>query len=114
MVQGIVPCAPSPSASASAGLAQQAAHTEHQDRQVDEGLKRDGCAVDAVAQPPKPFQPAEGALDDVALPLQRGVLAVQLACRLLSGNASSDRNEGSEPALLDKAAKAQAVVPLVG
>jgi hypothetical protein len=106
--------APSSSGSAGLGRAHEASHTEDQDREVDEGLKRGGRAIDAVAEPAEAFELAEGALDNRALSLQRGLLGIQLTSGLFRRDAPPGRDAGSKPALLDKAAEAQAVVALVG
>ena len=96
------------------GRAYEASHAEDQDRQVDEGLKRGGRAVDPVAQPAEALEPAEGALDHVALPLERGILSVQLTGRLLGRDAAPCRDERPKPLIVDKLPEAQAVVALVG
>jgi hypothetical protein len=45
------------------GRSHEASHTEDQDREVDEGLKRGGRPVHSVAQPAEALEPAERALD---------------------------------------------------
>jgi hypothetical protein len=77
-------------------------------------VKRRGSAVHPETQPAEAFEPADGALDDVALPLQHGVLGVQLADGLLAWDAPPSRNERPEAMIVDKLPEAEAVVPLIG
>jgi hypothetical protein len=89
-------------------------HTEHQDRQVDEGLERGGRAIHSVTEPAEAFAPAGGALNDIALSSQRAVLGIQLAGHLLGWDAGPSWDQWSKTSLPHEAAKAQAVVALVG
>ena len=77
-------------------------------------MERFSRAVDAVAQPTEALEPAEGALDDVALSLQRGVLGIQLTGSLLRRDAPPRRDERPEALIVDELPEAQAVVALVG
>ena len=99
---------------ASAERALHAAHTQDQDGEVDEDLKRGGCAVHSVPEPAEAFQPSDGSLDDEALPLERGVLGIELADGLLSRDAAPGGNHRPEPMIVSKLPEAQTVVALVG
>lgn len=55
-----------------------------------------------------------GALDDVARPLERSVLGIQLTGRLLGRNAPPRRDERPEPLIVDKLPEPESVVALVG
>src|SRR5215212_885771 len=58
------------------GRGDQAPHTEHEDGQIHERLERGPCPVHPIVQPTEALEPAERAFNDVALPLQHGVLGV--------------------------------------
>jgi hypothetical protein len=87
-------------------LVHQAPDTEHQHREIHERVKRGGRAVHPVAQAAEALEPADGALDDVALSLERSVLGVQLARRLLGWDASPGRDERPEAVIVDKSPEA--------
>ncbi len=88
-------------------------HTKDEDRQVDEGVKRGSRAVHPVAQSPEALEPAERALDHIALPLEAGVLGVQLARRLLGRDAPSGGDDWPEAVIVDKLLEPEAVVALI-
>jgi hypothetical protein len=48
------------------------------------------------------LEPADGALDNVALPLERSVLCIQLTNGLLIRDAPLRRDEGPESMIVDK------------
>jgi hypothetical protein len=93
---------PVKSASASLRRVDEAADTEHEHGQVDEGVKRGSRAVHSVAQSAEALETTERALDHVALSLERSILSIELTDRLLSWAAPPCRNERSGPALLHK------------
>jgi len=77
-------------------------------------VQRGGRAVDPGAQPAEALEPAEGALNHIAHPLQRGVFGIQLTNSLLSQDAPPGRDERQEPLNMHKLPEALAVVALVG
>ena len=87
------------------GRAYEASYTKDQYRQVHESVKRGGCAVHPVAQSPEALEPAEGALDDVALPLERGVLGIQLADACSAGMQDRVGMSGRNPCSCTKLRK---------
>ena len=89
-------------------------NAEDQYREVDEGLKRGGRAVHPVAQPAEAFEPAERALDHVALSLECSVFGVQLTRRLLRRDAAPRWDERPESVLVHELPEAEAVVALIG
>ncbi len=93
--------------------AYEASYTKHEHRQVHEGVNRGLCPVHPVAEPAEGLEPAERALDHIALPLDRGVFGVQLADGLLRRDAGSCRDEWPEAMIVDTLPNAPAVVPLV-
>ena len=56
--------------SPTSGWAYEASDTQHEHRQVHEGVKRGGCSVHPVAQSPEAFEPTERPLDHIARPLE--------------------------------------------
>jgi hypothetical protein len=76
-------------------------------------MERGGHAVHPVAQSPEAFEPTERPFDHIALPLQHGVLAVQLSNGLLSWDAPPRRDEWPESLIMHKLPEPEAVIALV-
>ncbi len=96
------------------GRTHEAPHTDDQDREVHERLKRGRRPVHPVAQPPEALEPAQCPLNHLALSLEPDAFGNQFASGLTAWDAGPGGNQWPVPALLHKAAKTKTVVALVG